>query len=530
MSTAKELQDTGQAASSSDRASGGRPRVVIVGGGFGGLRAAKALRRTKVDVTLIDRRNFHLFQPLLYQVATGGLSPANIATPFRWALRRVPNVDVLLAEVSGFDTVERRVLLEDRSIPYDYLVVAAGARHSYFGNNWETLAPGLKTVEDAIEMRRRVLLAFEHADRERDPAKQAALLTFVIAGAGPTGVELAGALAEISRHTLKHDFRHIDSAQAKILLVDAVDRVLAAYDPTLSASASTALEELGVSVLLETRLTAIRDGEVTLEARGQSRVVPCETVLWAAGVQASPLGARLAEQTKTTMDRAGRLEVEPDLTLPGHPEISAIGDLAVFRHGLDRPLPGVAPVAMQQGEYVAARIRRMLDGRPSAPFAYRDRGTLATIGRGRAVAQIGRAKFTGLPAWLLWLFVHIMKLTQAESRILVFLQWAWSDPDLQPLGPADHRRTWLAPTRQGSPCRGVERAAPSCCPEAAQEAPTRRACSATCSTSFRHASVGRSPSIWSRARRSARFTPATWRPPPIRGRVGVRSSYSSGST
>lgn len=403
-----------------------RPRVVIVGGGFGGLSAAKALRKTAVDVTLIDRRNFHLFQPLLYQVATGGLSPANIAIPFRWTLRRHLTVDVVLADVVGFDTAGRRVLLEDGEVAYDHLIVAAGARHSYFGNDWEAFAPGLKTVEDALEMRRRILLAFENADRESDPARRAALLTFVIAGAGPTGVELAGALAEISRHTLKHDFRHINPEDARILLVDAVDRVLPAFAIELSATAAKALAELGVSVRTETRLTQIAKGEVTLETRGESETIACHTVLWAAGVQASKLGAKLAEQTRLVVDRAGRLEVEADLTLAGHPEISVVGDLAVFRHGLERPLPGVAPVAMQQGQYVAQRIGRALAGRSTAPFVYRDRGTLATIGRGRAVADFGRFRMTGFPAWLLWLFVHLMKLTQAESRVLVLFQWASS--------------------------------------------------------------------------------------------------------
>ncbi len=402
-------------------------RVAIVGGGFGGLAAARALRSAPVEVTLIDRRNFHLFQPLLYQVATGGLSPANIATPFRWALRRQANVDVVLGEVRDFDIAGQRVLLGDGSIAYDHLIVAAGATHSYFGHDWQALAPGLKTIEDATRIRSRILVAFERADREPDPERRAALLTFVIVGAGPTGVELAGALAEISRHTLRHDFRHIDPGSARILLVDAVDRVLAAYPADLSARAQASLEELGVSVLLNTSVSAVAEGEVTLETRGEPpRGVPCATVLWAAGVQASPLGALLASRTGLSTDRAGRLAVEPDLSLPGHPAISVIGDLSSYAHGLERPLPGVAPVAMQQGRHVARRIRDQLRGAPAAPFTYRDRGTLATIGRARAVADFGRFHVSGFPAWFLWLVVHVMNLTQAQNRLLVLTQWAWS--------------------------------------------------------------------------------------------------------
>ncbi len=407
--------------------SGTGTRVVIVGGGFGGLSAARALRREGVEVSLVDRRNFHLFQPLLYQVATGALSPANIATPFRWALRRHRNIDVVLGEVTGFDVAGRRVLVGEEALTYDHLIVAAGATHSYFGKDWQDLAPGLKTIEDATEIRSRVLLAFERADRETDPEKQAALLTFVIVGAGPTGVELAGALSEISQHTLKNDFRHIRPENAKVILVDAVDRVVASYPPELSESAARSLRDLGVDILVETRVTEIEPGQVTLDTRGESRTLPCATVLWAAGVQASPLGSLLADQTQTTIDRAGRLPVEPDLTLAGFPEISVIGDLASFSHGVERPLPGVAPVAMQQGQYAARRIESIAAGKPPPPvFRYRNRGTLATIGRARAIADFGRFRSTGFPAWLIWLFVHVMELTQAESRILVLTQWAWS--------------------------------------------------------------------------------------------------------
>jgi NADH dehydrogenase len=404
-----------------------RPRVVVVGGGFGGLAVARALRSAPVEVVLVDRRNFHLFQPLLYQVATGGLSPANIATPFRWALRHQPNVDVAYAEVKGFDVGRRLVLVEGgEPIGYDHLVVAAGATHSYFGQDWEALAPGLKTIEDATKIRSRILAAFEHADRETDARARAALLTFVVVGAGPTGVELAGALAEISRHTLRNDFRHVDPKDARILLVEASGRVLGAFPEDLSRHADDSLRQLGVQVRTSTKVEAMRPGEVDLAAGSETETVACATVLWAAGVRASPLGARLGEQTGAMPDRAGRLAVEPDLTLAGHPDISVIGDLASFSHGLERPLPGVAPVAMQQGRYVARRIRSLLRGRTPEPFRYRGRGSLATIGRARAVVDFGRLHFSGFPAWLLWLFVHIMNLAPSESRLLVLVQWGWS--------------------------------------------------------------------------------------------------------
>jgi len=403
-----------------------RPRVVVVGGGFGGLAAARALRRVPVDVTLIDQRNFHLFQPLLYQVATGALSPANIASPLRGILRRQKNVDVVLGRVTGFDVAKRRVILSDGEVPYDQLIVAAGATHSYFGNDWSALAPGLKTIEDATEMRSRILVAFERADREPDATRREALLNFVVVGAGPTGVELAGALAEISRHTLRHDFRHIEPEEARITLVDLADRVLQAFPPALSANAADALGKLGVRIRLGTRVADIRAGVASLECAGVREDIPCETILWAAGVQASPLGRLIAEQVDAPVDRAGRISVTERLDLAGHPEISLIGDLASFSHGLERPLPGIAAVAMQQGGYVADRIARQLAGRPVRAFRYRDRGTLATIGRGHAVADLGRFRATGLIAWLLWLFVHLLMLTQTANRLLVLLQWARS--------------------------------------------------------------------------------------------------------
>jgi NADH dehydrogenase len=403
-----------------------RPRVVIVGGGFGGLAAARRLGRVPVDVVLVDRRNFHLFQPLLYQVATGGLSPANIASPLRRATRREKNVDVVLGDVTGFDLAGRRVLLEDGELEYDRLIVAAGSTHSYFGKDWSTVAPGLKTIEDATLMRSRIFEAFERADREEDPEKRAAWLTFIIVGAGPTGVELAGALAEIARHSLRHDFHHIEPSDARILLVDAVDRVLAVYPENLSSNAAAVLARLGVSIVNNVKVTGITPDEVTLDRAGETERISCHTVLWAAGVQASPLGKRLAEEAGVDVDRAGRIEVEADLSLASHPEVAVIGDLASFRHGLDRPLPGVAPVAVQQGRHVADQIAGSLRGQAPAPFVYRDRGTMATIGRAQAVAVLGRFHFVGFSAWLMWLFVHLLNLNQTENRILVLLQWAWS--------------------------------------------------------------------------------------------------------
>ena len=402
--------------------------VVIIGGGFGGLYAAQALKHAPVRVTLLDRRNFHLFQPLLYQVATGALSPANIAAPLRAILKRQKNTHVQLAEVTDIDVAGQRAILSDGAIGYDTLIVAAGVRHHYFGHEqWAALAPGLKTVEDAIEIRRRILLAFEAAERESDPNVRRAWLTFVIVGAGPTGLELAGALAEIAMHTLREDFRAINPAEARIVLVEAADRVLPPYPPVLSAKAARAIERLGVSVQTGTTITAIdRDG-VTVSTGAFEERIPTRTVLWAAGVQASPLGDILQERAGAILDRAGRVIVEPDLSVAGHPEIFVIGDLAHFRHHTGRPLPGVAPVAMQQGRYVAALIRSRLRQQRTTPFRYRDRGSMATIGRGVAVADLfGRWRFNGVVAWLAWLFIHLMYLVEFDNRLLVLTQWAWN--------------------------------------------------------------------------------------------------------
>lgn len=408
--------------------------VVIVGGGFGGIACARSLRRADVKVTLLDRRNFHLFQPLLYQVATGGLSPANIAAPLRSILRRQRNARVLMAEVRDFDIERRRVLLADGSLEYDTLVVAAGASHSYFGcDQWADVAPGLKTVEDATRIRARILRAFEEAERETEADRVRERLTFVIVGGGPTGVELAGAIAEIAHRTLRRDFRRIDPTSARILLVEGSDRVLGGFSPRSSGRAQRALERLGVTVRTQTKVTAIEDGRVVLECRSRGPEdlrVGC--VVWAAGVKAAPLASALASRTGVAVDRAGRLQVESDLTVGGHPEIFVIGDMAAVRDGSDPAtgppgcLPGLAPVAMQEGVYAARRIRARLEGHSLPPFRYRDRGKLATVGRSVAVAEIGGFELRGFLAWLIWLFVHVLEIVQFENRVLIAIQWGWN--------------------------------------------------------------------------------------------------------
>jgi NADH dehydrogenase len=404
-------------------------RVVIVGGGFGGLNAARNLRGIPVQVTLLDRRNFHLFQPLLYQVATGGLSPANIAAPLRALFRRQRNVDVLLAEVTDIDARGRRVILRDGTLAYDTLVLATGARHHYFGKDaaWEPLAPGLKTIEDATEIRRRILVAFEKAEVETDPARQQALLTFVVVGGGPTGVELAGTLGELAHFTLRREFHKIDPTKARILLLEGTERVLPPYKPDLSAKAARALERLGVTVQTNTTVTDIQPDFVTVRRGELVERIPAHTVLWAAGVLASPLGRALERATGVKLDRAGRVFVEPNLTVPGYPDIYVIGDLASLADTkTGKPLPGVAPVAIQQGQYVARLIAARLRGQTLPPFAYRDRGSMATIGRSAAVADLGWIRFSGFFAWLAWLFVHLLYLVEFQNRLLVMVQWAWN--------------------------------------------------------------------------------------------------------
>lgn len=402
-------------------------RVVIIGGGFGGLYAAQSLRRAPVEVTLLDRRNFHLFQPLLYQVATGGLSPANIAAPLRGVLSKQKNVRVFLAEATDIDVANRRVILSDGEVGYDILIVATGARHHYFDNNqWEELAPGLKTIEDATDIRRRILLAFEAAERESDGDRLQAWLTFIIVGAGPTGVELAGALSEIAKDTLKHDFRTIDPAKARILLLEAADRVLPPYPPKLSEKAKATLARLGVTVRIGAAVTDIKADSVTIRVGDQIESIATRTVLWAAGVRGSPLGRILARATGAPLDGADRVVVNPDLNLPGHPEIFAIGDMCHFRHQTGKPLPGVAQVAMQQGHYVAKLVERRLRGEEMPPFRYKDKGSMATIGRAAAVVDLHWFRFSGFLAWLAWLFIHLIYIVEYQNRLLVLVQWAWN--------------------------------------------------------------------------------------------------------
>jgi NADH dehydrogenase len=394
-------------------------RVVIVGGGFGGLNAARPLVRQGVHITIVDRKNHHTFQPLLYQVATAGLSPGEIAAPIRSIFRGDSNVLCLLEEVEGFDLNRRLVKTSEQDLPYDYLIVAAGATHAYFGHDeWEPYAPGLKTIEDALEIRRRVLVAFELAERQAVSGISTEPLNFVVVGAGPTGVELAGTLAEISRHVLAHEFRSIDPSRARIVLLEGGPRVLPSYAEDLSRSAEEQLRRLGVDVRTGTLVTQIEPGAVRI---GDTRII-APVILWAAGVAASPLGKKL----DTPCDRAGRVEVLPDLSIPGHPEVFVIGDLATLKDDTGRPLPGVAPVAIQEGDFVAKTIARDLDGRPRESFRYWDKGSLATIGRAAAVAQFGKIHISGLVAWLAWLFVHIFFLIGFRNRILVFIQWAWS--------------------------------------------------------------------------------------------------------
>lgn len=400
--------------------SNGQPvRVVIVGGGFGGLKAAEALARLRVQITLVDRTNHHTFQPLLYQVATAGLSPAEIAAPIREILAKHENVEVLLGEVLDFDLENRIVKLHGFELLYDYLIVAAGASHAYFGHDeWEPLAPGLKNIEDALEIRRRVLLAFELAERQAAVTGKHAPLTFVVVGGGPTGVELAGTLAEVARESLASDFRNIDPKKTRIVLVEAGPALLGAYPEDLRQSAQRQLEHLDVEVRLNAAVTDVRAAEIRL---GQE-VMQATVVLWAAGVAASPLGRALGGP----VDRAGRVLVEADLSLPGHREVFVIGDLASLKDAGGQQLPGVAPVAMQQGRWVARQIAADLEGTPREPFHYLDKGSLATIGRAAAVAQFGKIHISGLLAWLSWLFIHIFFLVGFRNRIIVMIEWAWS--------------------------------------------------------------------------------------------------------
>jgi NADH dehydrogenase len=396
-----------------------KPHVIIVGAGFGGLEAAKKLACDDVRATVIDRTNYHLFQPLLYQVATAALSPADIAAPVRAILSKCRNVEVILGEVQSVDVDAKKVKMVDLEIDYDYLILATGARHSYFGHDeWEKLAPGLKSLEDAVELRRRILLAFEYAERTPDETARRAAMNFVIIGGGPTGVEMAGAIAEISRYTLAKDFRHIVPSQARIILIEGEPRLLAAYPPDLSESARKQLVDLGVEVRTSTRATNLTEDGLQIG----NEFIPCRVKIWAAGNNASFVGKTLGART----DRVGRLVVNDDLTIPGHPEVQVIGDLANFTHQTGAPLPGISPVAMQQGRHAARNVLAMVKERKPQRFRYWDKGTMATIGRNKAVADLKFVHLSGRPAWLAWLFVHIVFLVGFRNRLLVLFQWAWA--------------------------------------------------------------------------------------------------------
>ena len=394
------------------------PHVVVLGGGFGGLSAARHLRRQPVRVTMLDRRNHHVFQPLLYQVATATLSPGDIAAPIRWIFRHQRNLHVLLGDAKSVDTAAKQIRLVDgATLDYDYLIVATGASHAYFGHpEWARYAPGLKTLEDALDIRRSVLLAFEHAEREADPRRQQRLLTFVIVGGGPTGVELAGTLAEIARRTLRHEFRTIDTSRARIVLVEAGPTILPAFPEKLRQAARASLEHLGVEVREQSAVTAIDEAGVNVGAER----LDAGTVLWAAGVAASPIVATLG----APLDRAGRVLVNPDLSIPGHSEVFVVGDAATYLHETGKPLPGVAQVAIQGAAQAARNVLRLVERQPTRPFRYHDKGNLAIVGRNSAIADFGWAAFSGVTAWLAWLFIHIALLIGFRNRIVVLLEWA----------------------------------------------------------------------------------------------------------
>ncbi|MBN8561145.1 MAG: NAD(P)/FAD-dependent oxidoreductase [Leptolyngbya sp. UWPOB_LEPTO1] len=402
-------------------------RVVIIGGGFGGLYAAQSLNRADVEVTLIDKRNFHLFQPLLYQVATGTLSPADISSPLRSVLSRQKNARVLMEEAIDIDPENHQVVTRRGTIPYDSLIVATGASHHYFGNDqWKDDAPGLKTVEDAVEMRRRIFSAFEAAEKETDPEKRRALLTFMVVGAGPTGVEIAGAIAELAKETLKNDFRSIDTTEAQILLVEGLDRVLPPYPADLSVKAAESLEKLGVTVRTKTKVINIDGETVTLEYNDEREVISAKTIIWAAGVKASGVGRVISDRTGASLDRAGRVMVEPDMSVPNHPNIFVIGDLAHWADSEGKPLPGIAPVAMQAGKFVAKLIKARVESKALPVFKYQDLGSLAVIAQNKAVANVGGFHLSGFIAWFIWIVAHVYFLIEFDNKLVVMIQWAWN--------------------------------------------------------------------------------------------------------
>ena len=401
--------------------------IVVLGGGFGGLYAAKILSEGKVKVTVIDKRNFHLFQPLLYQVAAGWLSPGDIASPLRVVLSDYQNTYVLKAEVTDIIPKEKKVIFRDGEITYDTLIVATGSYHHYFGHDsWAQTAPGLKTVEDALEMRRKILLSFEAAERETDPEKQKEWMTFLIIGAGPTGVELAGTIGELTRTTLKDDFRNINTEDAKIILVEGLDQILPTYPKKLSAKAEKFLKKLGVTIKVNTMVTDINGSNAIISRNGNSETIQSRTILWTAGVKASSLGKALSKNTGAELDKSGRVVVNPDLSVPGHPNIFIVGDLAHLSLEGQEPLPGVATVAMQEGKYVAKLILNRLKGKETKPFKYEEKGNLAVIGTNSAVADLGKFQFAGFFAWLVWAFVHIRYLIEFDIKVIVLFRWSWN--------------------------------------------------------------------------------------------------------
>ncbi len=401
--------------------------IVILGGGFGGLYAAKMLSGREVKVTVVDKRNFHLFQPLLYQVAAGWLSPGDIASPLRVVLSNYSDTYVLKAEVTDIVASEKKVVFRDGELSYDTLIIATGSYHHYFGHDdWAQKAPGLKTVEDALEMRRKILLSFEAAERETDPRKQQEWMTFLIIGAGPTGVELAGTIGELTRTTLKDDFRNINTEDAKIILVEGLNQVLPTYPKKLADKAEEFLTKLGVTIRVNTMVTDIKGNNALISRNGDSETIQSRTILWTAGVKASSLGKALAKNSDVELDRTGRVIVKPDLSVPGLKDVFVIGDLAHFSTNGGDPLPGVAPVAMQEGKYVAKLILNKLNGKETKPFEYKEKGNLAVIGTNSAVADLGKLKFAGFFAWLVWAFVHIRYLIEFDSKVVVLFRWAWN--------------------------------------------------------------------------------------------------------